>query len=298
MIDHALGNLRRGRLRHQLDAIVAATGKRLDFDLDATTFDPSVVLAQVAAPMQVDSVELRRLVAAFHRSGSVNGVIEGLGAPTVERRIRSCTALGALRLEDAVPWVAPLLRAKNPKVSASAARALGRIGGVRSADALIAAIQHKGPRRTFIGALARAAPDLFLETALQSRLRRGTLAAVAIAAGLRRRHTAIGPLTSLLGTGTHRQRVICCRVLGWCRSRSAIAPVMLALFDRDWRVRMAAIKALTLLERASPADQLEIFLQVERLLQDPDMRIRSAARRTVRRLSDVLLKRGTPWPWR
>jgi HEAT repeats/HEAT repeat len=298
MIDHARGNLRRAGLRRQLDAIVSGSRTHVNYDLDATTFDPAAVLAQVTHGMRVDSVELIRLVAAFHQSGSMNKVVEGLAVGSPERRIRSCRTVGALRIEAAVPWVTPLLRAKDPRVSGSAARALGRIGGVRSADALLAAIERRGPRRTFIVALAHAAPDLFLETALCSRLHRGTAGAIAIAAGLRRRRTSIGALTVLLGTGTHRQRVICCRVLGWSQTRVAIPSVMQALYDRDWKVRISAIKALTRLQAATQEDPLEIFLQIERLLQDPDLRVRSTARRVVRRLTAVLLQRGRRWPWR
>ena len=299
MIDHAVGSLRRASLRRQLDAVAAGSSSRLRFDVEASTFDPSGVLAEVAAQMQVGSVGLRRLVAAFHLSGAVNRVIDGLGASNAERQIRSCRTLGALRLEAALPWVTPLLRARDWRVSASAARALGRIGGVRSADALLAAIQRRGPRRAFVVALALAAPDLYLESALSSHLHRGTLGAVAVAAGLRRRRTAIGPLTALLGAGTNRQRLICCRALGWTHAQSAIQPVMQALFDRDWRVRISAIKSVTALVGASQYGQPEVVTNVELLFRDPDPRVRKAAYGAARRLRMLkIAKRAPRSPWR
>jgi HEAT repeat protein len=297
MIDHARDSLRRAGLRRQLDAIASGGGARLKFDVDLTTFDAALVLSQVTARMHVGSVELRRLTAAFRDSGSLPRVIEGLNAANPDRRIRSCRTVGALRLEEALPWVTPLLRATDSRVSAAAARALGRIGGVRSADSLVAAIQRKGPRRVFIVALARAAPDLYLEAALGSRLRQRTLGPVAIAAGLRRRRTSIRPLALLMGSGTHRQRVICCRALAWSHSTAAIPAVMEALTDADWRVRISAIKSLTALQAVAPDDRLEIFLQIERLVEHPDIRIRSAARRSVRRLTHVLMNRAGRWPW-
>ena len=62
-----------------------------------------------------------------------------------------------------VTWLAPLLESKDRAVADAAARALGRIGGAQSARVLLMAIQRAGLRRTLIGELARAAPDLFLE---------------------------------------------------------------------------------------------------------------------------------------
>src|SRR3989442_8791590 len=71
-----------------------------------------------------------------------------------------------MRMEQAVPWLTSLLWSKAPAVRDAAARALARIGGVRSAGALLMAIQRIGPRPSLIVALARAAPDLHLEAVL------------------------------------------------------------------------------------------------------------------------------------
>lgn len=285
MIDHARGSMRRGALKRELTEIVAGHGSRLHFDLDATNYDPANVLAHVTARMGRESVQLWRLVAAFHKSGAMNPLIEGLSARTIDRRIRSCRTAGALRMESAVPWLAPLLRAKDARLSGSAARALGRIGGAQAADALLSAIQRSGPRRIFILALAQAAPDLYVETALCSTRRPSALGAVAVAAGLRRRRTAIGPLVALLGNGSHRQRVICCRALAWIKAPSSIPAVNAALYDRDWRVRISAVKALNVLQAESS------FENIEMLLQDPDVRVRRVARRALRRLGHLMVRR-------
>ena len=292
MIDRARGNLRRSALKRQLDAIVLGQGTHVHFDLDATDFDAALVLSQVTAQMAVDSIELRRLAAAFHMSNASNAVIEGLAARGVDRRIRSCRTVGALRMHGAVSWLTPLLRAKDARLSGAAARALGRIGGTQAAEALLAAVHRNGPRRVLVLALAQAAPDLFLETALCSSRRPGALSAVAIAAGLRRRRTAIGPLVALLGSGTRRQRVICCRALGWINARSAIPAVRLTLADGDWMVRLSAVKALNSLQAESSFDDLTL------LFQDPDARVRRAARRAVRRLGKLMVRRDSRWQWR
>jgi len=292
MIDHARGSIRRNALKRELHEIAVGHGTRLHFDLDATGYDAALVLAQATARMKTTSIELRRLVTAFHKSGSMNAVIDGLSARNLDRRIRSCQTAGALRMESVVPWLTPLLRARDARVSGSAARALGRIGGTQAADGLLGAVQRSGPRRVFILALAQAAPDLFVETVLCSNRRPGALGAVAIAAGLRRRRTAIGPLVALLGSGTHRQRVICCRALGWINAAPAIPAVSTALYDRDWRVRISAIKSLTVLRAESSFDQIEM------LLQDPDLRVRRVARRALRRLGNLMVRRDARWLWR
>src|SRR3989442_14218870 len=71
-----------------------------------------------------------------------------------------------MRMEQAVPWLTSLLWSKAPAVRDAAARALARIGGVRSAGALLMAIQRIGPRPSLIVALARAAPDPYLGAVL------------------------------------------------------------------------------------------------------------------------------------
>ena len=297
MIDLAPGGSRRAVLRRQLDAIVAGRSSRLDFDLHAITFDPALVVRDVALRMDGESAELRRLVAAFHQSGSLRRAIDVLGWPNPEQRIRGCRTVGALRVEEALPWLTPLLRARDVRVSAAAARALARIGGVRSAEALLSAIERSGPRRVLILALAQAAPDMFLETALRRGSRRATTA-VAVAAGLRRRRTSLEPLASLAGSGTRRERVVSCRALGWSRSRSALPSLVQALTDADARVRVSAIKGLGVLQSASPPDQFEILLQIEPFLHDPDQRVCVAARHAVRRLRKILMKHAGLWQWR
>ena len=78
----------------------------------------------------------------------------------------------------------------------------------------------------------------------------------------------------------------------------AIPSVIQALGDPDWRVRISAIKSLMLLQAVSPPDRLQVFLQIESLLTDTDVRVRSSARRSVRRLTSVLMNRTGRQQWR
>src|SRR3989442_15545501 len=112
---------------------------------------------------------------------------------------------GPLAMHLAAPWLPSLVLAHEPVVRHAAAKALGKIGGTRSAEALLRAIQRRGPTPTLIVELARAAPDLFLETALCVPQRTGVKGAVAVAAGLRRRPAAGTPLPPPPGSGNRRE---------------------------------------------------------------------------------------------
>jgi HEAT repeat protein len=169
----------------------------------------------------------------------------------------------------------------------AAARALGRIGGTASAEALLRAIRRDRPTRTLIVELARAAPDLFLETALCSPKRAGTRSAVVIAAGLRGRRAAVSPLLALLVSGNRKERAVACRALGWIRAEIALPTVAASLGDGDWKVRMSAVKALTRLGVGA------YVFELQALRSDPDPRVRRTGRIATRRLVNEAAR-----PWR
>jgi HEAT repeat protein len=171
-----------------------------------------------------------------------------------------------------------LLESDDRPVSDAGARALGKIGGARSATALVLAIQRKGLNRRFIVELARAAPDLFVEAALTKPQRSAVRPALAIAAGLRGRQTAVGPLIRLMEDGTRRERVISCRALGWIGSGTAVPTITRALGDRDWKIRLSAAKALGAL-RAQSAQRELTYLRIDR-----NASVRKAAEQALYRL--------------
>lgn len=108
--------------------------------------------------------------------------------------------------------------------------------------------------------------------------RPGVKSAAALAAGLRRRRTAVSPLLDLLSTGNGRQRAASCRALGWIGAKEAIPSITLAVRDRDWRVRMSAVKALAALHAEASRPEVEM------LLWDRHRSVRMAAAQTMRRL--------------
>ena len=271
VLKQADAGIRRAALRRKLQAVTTRMSRTLSVDLDHAGVDVGEVIEQVTEGLPMESAEMQRLVAAFKDSGVADRVIARLSAKSPVQRARSARVIGALRMYDAVSWLADQLQSRERSVSDAAARALGRIGGAQSANALQLAIQRKGLSRRLVTELARAAPDLYLELALGEQQRPAVRPALAIAAGLRRRHTAVGPLISLLQRGSRRERVISCRALGWIGSQTSIPIIILALQDRDWKIRMSAAKALGTLHAHAARHGLK-YLQIDR-----NARVRKAA---------------------
>jgi HEAT repeat protein len=163
-------------------------------------------------------------------------------------------------------------------VSDASARALGKIGGSRSAQALVEAIRRRGVSRRLVAELARGAPDQFIESSLALPLKPGVRPALALAAGLRRRRTATSQLIALVEHGSRRERVISCRALGWIGAVTAVPVLIEALQDRDWKLRMSAAKALGALRARDAAYQLR------GLLSDRNPRVRKAAAQALGRI--------------
>jgi HEAT repeat protein len=272
-------------------SVVEGRRQRLSLDVNERGLDVVAVLNHLTARLQYDSPEMLRLVDALQRTGATDALVKDLASRDPRRQTKSAQMLGALRVEEAVRWLAPLVASPHAMVSEAAARALGRIGGARSAEVLIQGIQRSGPRRVLIIALAHAAPDLFLEVALTSKQRPGVLQGVALAAGLRRRHASIRPLVALVVWGSRRERAASCRALGWIGAKSAVPVVVGALGDRDWAVRASAAKTLAGLHAHLYFDELEA------LGQDRDPRVRKAAESAARRLW-MSLPRSQERSWR
>lgn len=255
-----------------------ATGKlsRLQINLSDRNFDPTPIVIEFAGSLSSSGELYARLLAAIRHPSVANHVIDNLGSRDPALQARSARMAGAFQMEEAVPWIAPLLWSRESAVRVAAARALGRIRGIRSADALLSAIQRNGPRPVLIIALARAAPDLYLESILSLRRPRGVQPAVAIAAGLRGRRTAVAPLIAQMGVGSARLCAASSRALGWIRSSDGIPVLVDALGHRDWRVRLSAAKALGGINSFWPSSQLHACLV------DRNASVRAAAQNALR----------------
>jgi HEAT repeat protein len=141
------------------------------------------------------------------------------------------------------------------------------------------AIQRIGQRPSLIVALARAAPDLYLEAILGGSELRAVYPAVAMAAGLRGRRTATAALILQLRGGSRRSRTASGRALGWLGAPAGIPELTLALKHPDWRDRMAAAKALGAIRAYQPGAELWACLT------DRNPRVQRSARDALRKLS-------------
>jgi HEAT repeat protein len=226
---------------------------------------------------------LLRLSSALAASGSLARIVDGQADADPAHREDAVRAVGALRLEAAVPWLRTLLGANESRVRLRAARALGRIGGVRGADALVAALRARRiPVNRLVIELARAAPDLYIETMLVDPRQAGIRASLVAAAGLRRRRGSLTALRQLAGSGTERERVAACSALWRLRDAASPAAIGPALEHRSWRVRRAACRALGQLGDRTHLPELY------RGLNDPHPKARIAAARALRRLGEAI----------
>jgi len=277
--------LRRSALRRQLQAVAAGKSKQISIDLEDS--GSAAVVEEITASVGPESFALDLLVVAFKDSKAADAVVERMSSKSVRDRVTSARIAGALRIYETVPWLSPLLAAHDPSVADAAARALGRIGGTTSASALLFAIRRRGPSRRLISELARGAPDFFIESALDERQKPTVRPALAIAAGLRRRHTAISHLATLVQRGSRRERVISCRALGWIGAATAVPLIRDALQDRDWKIRLSAAKALGALRASSCRTDLE-YLSIDR-----NPRVRKAGKQALYLIDRVPAKRPT-----
>ena len=276
-IQRARAGVRRAALRHRLEAV--AQGKSTDATLPGDeAIESERVLADFAGRLDPDGAEMQRLIASLVNSGALDSIIDSLESRSLEKRAAAARALGALRMYEAVPWVEPLLLAAERPVRDAAARMLGRVGGARSAAALLGAIHRRGMNRRLVLELARSAPDQFIESAMSHPQKGGVRQALALASGLRRRRTAAGPLMALVARGSRRERVISCRALAWIGAASAAPVIAEALNDRDWKIRTSAAKALGILRANGVKAELG-YLEADRNPQ-----VRRAARVALRRI--------------
>ncbi len=120
----------------------------------------------------------------FRRSGLEGELLDSLVSPDPAIRIAGARLCGALRLPDAVPWLADMLDDAVPAVQEAAVRALGRVRGRRVVDALMAHADRL-PTYRVAKELAQAASDIDFEGLLRDGGNVKTTVTVLMACGLR-----------------------------------------------------------------------------------------------------------------
>ena len=269
--------LKKSKLARSVRAVASGTATTLLVDLGDADLDSGSVFLEVTRSLPAGSATLARLVEALRSSGTVDRLMDGLAHHDSRRRQRCARLAGALRLDAAVPWLGMQLNASEPPVRRAAARALGRVGGARSADLLVGALRTRRlPASRLVIELSRAAPDLYVESCMRSPQNSAVRAQLAAALGLRGRRSAIETLRSLALEGTERERATACRSLGLIANPEPGVEFRSALAHRSWRVRKVAARALGEIGDRSWLPELQ------ETLYDPHVSTRYAAARALR----------------
>ena len=253
----------RSRLASKIErALATALGGDPRVVLNVKT---SEVLAEPGAVADVISAALESagsglvpqlaITQAFRRSGLEPELLNSLASPDPGVRMAGARLCGALRLPDAVPWLADLLDDPSPAVRDVAIRSLANAGGHRVVAALMARADRL-PSYRLAKALAQAASDIDLESLVREPIAARTKVMVLMACGLRR--------------------------------DALQAPLLVRMaLDRECEteIRVAACRALAMTGEAFGADGMRM------LASDPDEAVRKAAVRARMRISAAIRKR-------
>jgi hypothetical protein len=186
-----------------------------------------------------------RITEVFRRSGRTDDLLNSLVSPDPGTRAAAARLCGAMRMTQSVAWVEDLLRDPDPTVRDSAIRALGQMGGRRSVEALMAALDRIPLHRLAI-TLAQAATDIDIEALMRQPASEKAAVVTVLACGLRRDALRVPPL---LGIAHDKRwptqvRIAACHSLGMIGDPSAIGSLdVLAEKDPDPGLKKAAARA-------------------------------------------------------
>jgi len=186
-----------------------------------------------------------RIGEVFSRSGRSDELLNSLVNPDKKIRASAARLCGALRLTQSVGWIDDLLRDPSPAVRDSAIRALGELGGRRSVEALMAAVDRIPIHRMAI-TLAQAATDVDIESLMRQPASERAAVVTVLACGLRRDVLRVPPL---LGIAHDRRwplqvRIAACHSLGMIGDPSALGSLdVLSEKDPDPGLKKAAARA-------------------------------------------------------
>jgi len=196
-----------------------------------------------------------RLTEPFRRSKVSDELVNSLVSPNPLVRAAGAQLCGALRLTEAVMWIEDLIQDKNPKVRDSAIRALGRMGGRRAVESLMASIDRIAMHRLAI-TLAQTATDLDIEALMRQPASEKAAVVTVLACGLRRDHLRVPPLLGIAHDSRWPKpvRLAACLSLGMIGGKGAADLGALAELDPDADIKRAATRARLRLERSMRAE--------------------------------------------
>lgn len=186
-----------------------------------------------------------RVTSAVHRAGLDAQLLDALVSPSAATRSAAAKLCGALRLAEAVPWLSDLMADPDEGVRSSAARALGRTGGRRAVDALMASAERFPAQRLAVD-MARAASDIDLDGLLRAERRPHAVVVVALACGLRADALRFPRLVAIARDPSNEPevRAAACRALGMIGDRAAAGVLRNLTTDPNEEVSGAAGHAL------------------------------------------------------
>jgi HEAT repeat protein len=230
--------------------VSALTGQEVVLKADGAELlaNADAVAAAIASVMHRPGITMAqqwRVANALHRSGLDAQLLDGLASPDATTREAAAKLCGALRLAEAVPWLSDLLADPDERVRAAAARALGRTGGRRAVDALMASAERFPAQRLAVD-IAHAASDIDLDGLLRSERRPHAAVVVALACGLRADALRFPRLVAIARDPTNEPevRAAACRALGMIGDRAAAGVLRNLTSDANPDVSEAAARAL------------------------------------------------------
>lgn len=185
-----------------------------------------------------------RVMQAFRRAGLGGELLDSLANPDPKVRIAAARLCGGLRLGEAVPWIGDLLSDPSPAVQDAAMRALGKTGGGRAVETLMAQAEQLPQSRLAIE-LSRAASDVDLETLLRRPASVASTTVVVLACGLRG-DTLRVPRLIAMAQDRHTDpqlRIAACRALSMIRDPATADMLRGLANDPDAGVKTAAARA-------------------------------------------------------
>ena len=230
--------------------VSALTGQPAVFNMRPADLLESVdrVAPAIAAVMHRPGITLAqqfRVNRALHRAGFDAAILDAFASPDPITRSAAARLAGALRLADAVAWLADLLEDPDAGVRRSAAVALGRTGGRRAVEALMASAERFHPHELAVN-LARAASDIDLDGLLRQSDTSPAAVAVALACGLRADALRFPRLVAIARDprADPELRAAACRALGMIGDRAAAGVLRNLTYDHNTVVSSAANRGL------------------------------------------------------
>ncbi|HEX6488736.1 MAG TPA: HEAT repeat domain-containing protein [Candidatus Dormibacteraeota bacterium] len=243
----------RGRgLRSRLEQVASGALTDLEIDLAGAPEGADELMA-VAGRLTRRSAAVRRLRVAI--GPQARGLLlDLLAAEQPATRRRGAQLCGALELEEAVPWLELCLADRDRGVREASARALGRIGGARSAQALLNAFAHDLlPWFRLTVELAKAAPHLYLEQEVARTFWAHERPALIAAMGLRNPAAGGADFLAAVPISGPRDMIAACHVLARAGAWAPGSWVAALRDHSDHRVREAAERALRRIRTAGRA---------------------------------------------